>query len=194
VLRNHDRLLVMDTRSAELTKYAANAMLATRISFMNDLANLAERLGADIEAVRHGMGSDQRIGYHFLYAGVGYGGSCFPKDIQALQHIAGEYGMRSPSWMPWTRSIARRNSASEKVRVRFGEQLGARRFALWGLAFKPGTDDMRDAEPRRDRRPQWRAAPGSSYDRSRPRKRVVSTGWPAVNCRLARGSSTAPMG
>jgi UDPglucose 6-dehydrogenase len=147
--RNHDRILVMDPRSAELTKYAANAMLATRISFMNELANLAEKIGANIESVRQGIGSDQRIGYHFLYAGVGYGGSCFPKDIQALQHTAGEYGMQ----LTIVDSVEKANRTQkqrllEKVRGRFGEQLDGRHFAVWGLSFKPNTDDMREAPSR----------------------------------------------
>ena len=149
ILRNHDRLLVMDPRSAELTKYAANAMLATRISFMNELANLAEKLGANIESVRHGIGSDERIGYHFLYAGVGYGGSCFPKDIQALQHTAGEYGVQ----LTIVDSVEKANRRQkqrllEKIRGRFGEQLDGRHFAIWGLSFKPNTDDMREAPSR----------------------------------------------
>jgi UDPglucose 6-dehydrogenase len=149
ILRNHDRILIMDPRSAELTKYAANAMLATRISFMNELANLAEKLGANIEAVRQGIGSDQRIGYHFLYAGVGYGGSCFPKDIQALQHTAGEYGMQ----MTIVDAVEKVNRTQkqrilDKVRNRFGEHLDGRKFALWGLSFKPNTDDMREAPSR----------------------------------------------
>jgi len=149
ILRNHDRLLVMDPRSAELTKYAANAMLATRISFMNELANLAEKLGANIESVRNGIGSDQRIGYHFLYAGVGYGGSCFPKDIQALQHTAGEYGMQ----LTIVDSVEKANRTQkqrllEKVRARLGEHLDGRNFAVWGLSFKPNTDDMREAPSR----------------------------------------------
>ena len=149
ILRNHDRILVMDPRSAELTKYAANAMLATRISFMNELANLAEKLGANIESVRHGIGSDQRIGYDFLYAGVGYGGSCFPKDIQALQHTAGEYGVQ----LTIVDSVEKANRTQkqrllEKVRGRFGEQLDGRHFAVWGLSFKPNTDDMREAPSR----------------------------------------------
>ncbi len=149
ILRNHERILVMDPRSAELTKYAANAMLATRISFMNELANLSEKLGANIESVRRGIGSDQRIGYDFLYAGVGYGGSCFPKDIQALQHTAGEYGMQ----LTIVDSVEKANRTQkqrllEKVRGRFGEQLDGRRFAVWGLSFKPNTDDMREAPSR----------------------------------------------
>jgi UDPglucose 6-dehydrogenase len=149
LLRNHDRLLIMDVRSAELTKYAANAMLATRISFMNELSTLAERVGADIEAVRHGIGSDQRIGYHFLYAGAGYGGSCFPKDIQALQHTAGEYGTQL-TILDAVEKVNRtqKQRILDKVRVRFGEHLDGKRFALWGLAFKPGTDDLREAPSR----------------------------------------------
>jgi UDPglucose 6-dehydrogenase len=149
ILRNRDRILVMDPRSAELTKYAANAMLATRISFMNELANLAEKIGANIESVRHGIGSDERIGYHFLYAGVGYGGSCFPKDIQALQHTAGEYGMQ----LTIVDSVEKVNRTQkqrilDKVRGRFGEHLDGRKFAVWGLSFKPNTDDMREAPSR----------------------------------------------
>ena len=147
--RNHERLLVMDVRSAELTKYAANAMLATRISFMNELANLADRLGADIEAVRNGIGSDPRIGYHFLYPGVGYGGSCFPKDVKALRHTASEH--RRP--LRVLDAVEAANDAQkqvlvEKIVARFGEDLSGCRFALWGLAFKPNTDDMREAPSR----------------------------------------------
>lgn len=147
--RNHDRLMVMDTRSAELTKYAANAMLATRISFMNELANLSEKLGANIENVRLGIGSDPRIGYHFLYAGCGYGGSCFPKDIRALQHTAGEYGMQF-SIVDAAEKVNRtqKQRILDKVRMRFGEQLDGLRFAVWGLSFKPNTDDMREAPSR----------------------------------------------
>ncbi len=147
--RNHDRLMVMDVKSAELTKYAANAMLATRISFMNELANLAEKVGADIEHVRKGIGSDQRIGYHFLYAGCGYGGSCFPKDIRALQRTGSEHGLP----LKILQAVEDVNHAQKSVLLkklvgRFGENLKGRRFALWGLAFKPGTDDMRDATSR----------------------------------------------
>jgi UDPglucose 6-dehydrogenase len=147
--RAHDRMIVMDTRSAELTKYAANAMLATRISFMNELANLSEKLGADIEKVRSGIGSDPRIGYQFLYAGCGYGGSCFPKDIKALQHSAGEYGMQL-SIIDAVEKVNRtqKQRILDKVRTRFGEHLDGKRFALWGLAFKPNTDDMREAPSR----------------------------------------------
>jgi UDPglucose 6-dehydrogenase len=147
--RNHERLVVMDVRSAELTKYAANAMLATRISFMNELALLAEQVGADIELVRQGIGSDPRIGYHFLYAGAGYGGSCFPKDVKALIRIGSENGRD----MKVLGAVEAANDAQkhvlvEKVVARFGDNLSGRRFALWGLAFKPNTDDMREAPSR----------------------------------------------
>jgi len=144
--RTHERLMVMDVRSAELTKYAANAMLATRISFMNEMANLAEALGADVEQVRRGIGADPRIGYHFLYPGVGYGGSCFPKDVQALVRTAGEHGlpMRVVAAAE-AANAAQKLRLSQKVVARYGEDLSGRTFALWGLAFKPNTDDMREA-------------------------------------------------
>ena len=144
--RNHERLIVMDVRSAELTKYAANAMLATRISFMNELANLAEALGADIEKVRQGIGSDPRIGYHFLYPGCGYGGSCFPKDVKALARTADEHGLplRVISAVEAATDAQKRRLA-DKIIARFGADLTGRCFALWGLAFKPNTDDMREA-------------------------------------------------
>ena len=147
--RNHERLLVMDVRSAELTKYAANAMLATRISFMNELANLADALGADIEHVRQGIGSDPRIGYHFLYPGVGYGGSCFPKDVKALQYTARQHGRP----LALLDAVERVNEAQklrlvEKIVERLGGSLAGCTFALWGLAFKPNTDDMREAPSR----------------------------------------------
>lgn len=147
--RNHERLVVMDVRSAELTKYAANAMLATRISFMNELALLAEKLGADIELVRQGIGSDPRIGYHFLYAGCGYGGSCFPKDVQALRRTAQENGapLRILDAVE-AANEAQKSVLIDKLKARFGVQLAGRRFALWGLAFKPNTDDMREAPSR----------------------------------------------
>ncbi len=146
IQRNHERMIVMDIPSAELTKYAANAMLATRISFMNELANLAEKLGADIEHVRQGIGSDARIGYHFLYAGCGYGGACFPKDVSALQQTAHESGMQ----LKIIDAVERVNQAQksrllEKIIARYGEKLQGKRFAIWGLAFKPNTDDMREA-------------------------------------------------
>lgn len=148
--RNHERTLYMDVRSAEFTKYAANAMLATRISFMNDLSNLADTVGADIESVRRGMGSDPRIGYHFLYAGCGYGGSCFPKDVQALAQTARENGHT----LRVLEAVEAVNNDQKEVLVnkivkRMGEDLRGRTFAVWGLAFKPNTDDMREASSRR---------------------------------------------
>jgi UDPglucose 6-dehydrogenase len=144
--RNHERLLVMDVRSAELTKYAANAMLATRISFMNELANLADALGADIEQVRKGIGSDPRIGYRFLYPGAGYGGSCFPKDVKALQVAAEHHGQP----LKILAAVAAVNDAQkklllEKITQRLGTDLADKTFAVWGLAFKANTDDMREA-------------------------------------------------
>ncbi|HUW37183.1 MAG TPA: UDP-glucose/GDP-mannose dehydrogenase family protein [Rhodocyclaceae bacterium] len=144
--RSHERLVVMDVRSAELTKYAANAMLATRISFMNELANLAEKLGADIELVRAGIGADPRIGYQFLYAGCGYGGSCFPKDVRALIKTAHDAGqdLQLLSAVEAANEAQKRVLAAKVVK-RFGADLSGRRFALWGLAFKPNTDDMREA-------------------------------------------------
>lgn len=147
--RNHDRLIVMDIKSAELTKYAANAMLATRISFMNELALLAEKMGADIEHVRHGIGSDPRIGYHFLYPGCGYGGSCFPKDVQALQRTAREYG-NDLKILSAVEAVNERQKEVllNKVVTRFGGNLAGMTFALWGLSFKPNTDDMREAPSR----------------------------------------------
>ena len=147
--RNHDRLIVMDIRSAELTKYAANAMLATKISFMNELANLAERLGADIEKVRVGIGSDPRIGYSFIYPGTGYGGSCFPKDVRALIRSAHEVE-HEPQILTAVELVNARQKEVlvEKMRRHFGERLQGRTIALWGLAFKPNTDDMREAPSR----------------------------------------------
>jgi UDPglucose 6-dehydrogenase len=144
--RNHERIMVMGVRSAELTKYAANAMLATRISFMNEVANLAEALGADIEEVRRGIGADPRIGYHFLYPGVGYGGSCFPKDVKALQKSAAQAG-RPLRVLGAVDAVneAQKHVLGDKIRARFGANLSGKRFALWGLAFKPNTDDMREA-------------------------------------------------
>ena len=145
--RNRERLIVTDARSAELTKYAANAMLATRISFMNELANLAEKLGADIEMVRQGMGSDPRIGYHFLYPGCGYGGSCFPKDVKALIKTAagaGDMGLKVLMAVEAANS-AQKHVLGRKIKQRLGDDLTGRHFAVWGLAFKPNTDDMREA-------------------------------------------------
>lgn len=147
--RNHERLIVMDVRSAELTKYAANAMLATRISFMNELANLAERLGADIEHVRKGIGSDPRIGYDFLYAGAGYGGSCFPKDVKALMRTAQDAGgMLHVLKAVETANDLQKQVLGNKIVARFGDKLTGKRFAVWGLAFKANTDDMREAASR----------------------------------------------
>jgi len=147
--RNHERLQVMDIRSAELTKYAANAMLATRISFMNELALLAEELGADIEHVRVGIGSDPRIGYSFLYPGAGFGGSCFPKDVRALLHTGDEHGIDLKVIRAARDANERQNEVlGAKVVKRFGADLAGRRFAVWGLAFKPNTDDMREASSR----------------------------------------------
>ena len=142
----------MDVRSAELTKYAANCMLATKISFMNEMANLAERLGADVEKVRHGIGSDPRIGYHFIYPGRGYGGSCFPKDVKALIHTARERRLRAASCSRRSRpsTTRRRRVLFDKVQRHFDGDLAGRTFALWGLAFKPNTDDMREAPSRVD--------------------------------------------
>src|SRR3569832_1256182 len=148
-IRNHDRLIVMDIRSSELTKYAANAMLATKISFMNELANIAERLGADIEKVRVGIGSDPRIGYSFIYPGTGYGGSCFPKDVQALIRSSREVG-RTPGILDAVESVNKRQKELlfEKMSKHFRGELKGKTIALWGLAFKPGTDDMREAPTR----------------------------------------------
>ena len=147
--RNHERLIVTDIKSAELTKYAANAMLATRISFMNELANLAEVLGADIEMVRQGIGSDPRIGYHFLYPGCGYGGSCFPKDVKALIKTAQDGANITLKVLTAVEEAndAQKHVLTGKIKGRFGDLKG-RHFALWGLAFKPNTDDMRDAPSR----------------------------------------------
>ena len=147
--RNHDRMVVMDERSAELTKYAANAMLATKISFMNEIANIAERVGADVELVRQGIGADPRIGYHFIYPGAGYGGSCFPKDVQALERIAHGHGYRA-QLLGAVEAVNRQQKSKlfELISRHFDGQLAGRTIALWGLAFKPNTDDMREAPSR----------------------------------------------
>ena len=164
--RNHERIMFMDVRSAELTKYAANAMLATRISFMNELALLAERLGADIEHVRRGIGSDPRIGYDFLYPGCGYGGSCFPKDVQALQRTGRDNGQE----LHILGAVERVNKLQkgvllDKIAKRFKDDLKGRHFALWGLAFKPNTDDMREAPSRVLIEGLWqKGATVSAYD------------------------------
>lgn len=147
--RNHDRMIFMDIKSAELTKYAANCMLATKISFMNEMANLAEKLGADIEAVRHGIGSDSRIGYQFIYPGCGYGGSCFPKDVQALIKTADSIGY-SAEILKSVEAVNYRQKEQlfEKVHKHYNGNLKGKTFALWGLSFKPNTDDMREASSR----------------------------------------------
>jgi len=164
--RNRDRLISMDVRSAELTKYAANAMLATKISFMNELANLAEVLGADIEKVRLGIGSDPRIGYHFIYPGVGYGGSCFPKDVRALTHSASEIGYE-PQLLDAVESVNNRQKHRmfEKISGHFEGNLDGKNIALWGLSFKPNTDDMREAPSRVLMQELWDAgAEVQAYD------------------------------
>lgn len=156
--RSHDRMVCMDIRSAELTKYAANAMLATRISFMNELANLAERLGADIEKVRVGIGSDPRIGYQFIYPGCGYGGSCFPKDVKALERTARDAGYPA-QLLQAVEAVNERQKEKlfEKIGAYFGGDLAGRTIAVWGLAFKPNTDDMREAPSRNLMEALWRA-------------------------------------
>jgi UDPglucose 6-dehydrogenase len=147
--RNRDKLMTMDTRSAEMTKYAANAMLATKISFINEMACIAEAVGADIEEVRRGMGADPRIGYQFIYPGAGYGGSCFPKDIRALKHLADKNG-QVPAILTAVHDTNQRqkNKLGERVLSCFGDDLSTRTIAVWGLAFKPNTDDMREAPSR----------------------------------------------
>ncbi|MFA5547913.1 MAG: UDP-glucose/GDP-mannose dehydrogenase family protein [Porticoccaceae bacterium] len=156
--RNHERLMVMDIRSAELTKYAANAMLATKISFINEIANIAERLGADVEKVRQGIGADPRIGYHFIYPGCGYGGSCFPKDVAALEASAIAEGYR-PQLLRAVREVnaRQRERLFEKIRAYFDGDLKGRVIALWGLSFKPRTDDMREAPSRALMESRWDA-------------------------------------
>lgn len=164
--RNHEKILVMDVRSAELTKYAANCMLATKISFMNEMANLAERLGADIESVRKGIGSDPRIGYHFIYPGCGYGGSCFPKDVQALERSARRVGYE-PQILQAVEAVNQRQKLRliELINHHFGNDLKGRHFALWGLSFKPNTDDMREAPSRVVMEALWAAgATVAAYD------------------------------
>lgn len=158
--RNHDRIVVMDVRSAELTKYAANAMLATKISFMNEIANIAERVGADIEHVRKGIGSDPRIGWHFIYPGAGYGGSCFPKDVQALARTANQHGYQA-RLLDAVEEVndIQKGHLFELIVRHYGsaEALREKTFAVWGLAFKPNTDDMREASSRRLLQQLWEA-------------------------------------
>ena len=156
--RNHEKIIVMDVRSAELTKYAANCMLATKISFMNEIANLAEMLGADIEMVRQGIGSDPRIGYQFLYAGVGYGGSCFPKDVQALIRTADSiYFDAKVLKAVESRNNEQKSVLFNKISKHFNGDLNGKKFALWGLSFKPNTDDMREAPSRVLMEALWKA-------------------------------------
>ncbi|WP_083005009.1 UDP-glucose dehydrogenase family protein [Halomonas sp. GT] len=164
--RNHDKVIVMDVKSAELTKYAANCMLATKISFMNEMANLAELLGADIEAVRQGIGSDPRIGYHFIYPGVGYGGSCFPKDLQALIHTANSINFDAKLLKAVElRNKEQKTTLFQKINQHFNAQLKGKTFAIWGLSFKPNTDDMRDAPSRVLMEALWEAgAKVQAYD------------------------------
>jgi UDPglucose 6-dehydrogenase len=156
--RNHDRIVAMDVRSAELTKYAANAILATKISFMNEMANIAERVGADIEMVRHGIGSDPRIGYSFIYPGAGYGGSCFPKDVQALERTARQYGYEAQI-LSAVESVndRQKDKLFELISRHFEGELQGKTFAVWGLSFKPNTDDMRAASSRNLLASLWNA-------------------------------------
>jgi UDPglucose 6-dehydrogenase len=164
--RNRDRMIVMDVRSAELTKYAANAMLATKISFMNEIANLAERVGADVEKVRIGIGSDPRIGYSFIYPGAGYGGSCFPKDVKALVHSAGEYAFDA-KLLKAVEAVNRQQKQVlfQKINAFFDGKLRGRTVAVWGLSFKPNTDDMREAPARELIEALWRSgAKVRAYD------------------------------
>lgn len=164
--RNHERTIIMDIRSAEMTKYAANAMLATKISFMNEMANLAELLGADIENVRHGIGADPRIGYYFIYPGCGYGGSCFPKDVQALHRTAKSVGYDAQI-LDAVEAVNKRQKSVivDKVVKRFGNDLEGKKFAVWGLAFKPETDDMREAPSRTIIEALWKlGATVAAYD------------------------------
>jgi len=164
--RNRERMIVMDVRSSELTKYAANAMLATKISFMNELANLAERMGADIEKVRLGIGSDPRIGYHFIYPGCGYGGSCFPKDVQALERSASEHAFQA-ELLNAVEAVNRRQKSVlfQKLERYFSGDLAGKTIAVWGLAFKPNTDDMREAPSRTLLEALWAAgAKVRAYD------------------------------
>jgi len=164
--RNHERIVLMDVRSAELTKYAANAMLATKISFMNEMANIAERVGADIELVRHGIGSDPRIGYSFIYPGAGYGGSCFPKDVRALERTARSHGYEARLLgMVEAVNDAQKEKLYELIERHFGGAPKGRTIAVWGLAFKPNTDDMREASSRRLLEQLWNAgAKVRAYD------------------------------
>jgi UDPglucose 6-dehydrogenase len=188
--RNHDRIVTMDVRAAELTKYAANAMLATKISFMNEIANIAERVGADIEMVRQGIGSDPRIGWHFIYPGAGYGGSCFPKDVQALARTAQQMGYES-KLLNAVEAVndAQKGHLFELIQRHYdGTDLRGKTFAVWGLAFKPNTDDMREASSRRLLPQLWEAgARVRAYDPEahHEAKRVFGTRADLVHCESA---------
>jgi len=188
--RSREKLIIMDLRSAELTKYAANAMLATKISFMNELANLAERFGADIEKVRVGIGSDPRIGYHFIYPGVGYGGSCFPKDVQALARSARTAGYEAKLLdSVETVNKAQKQVLFDKVSRHFGSDLKGKTFAIWGLAFKPGTDDMREAPSRVLLEQLWKAgAKARAFDPAamKESRRIFGERADLVLCNRAR--------
>ncbi len=164
--RNHDKIIVMGIRSSEMTKYAANCMLAAKISFMNEMANIAEAVGADIESVRQGIGSDQRIGYHFIYAGAGYGGSCFPKDVSALVKTAEQMGYEPLVLNAIeSRNKAQKRVVFEKINQYFNKDLEGKTFALWGLSFKPNTDDMREAPSRVLMEALWQAGANvQAYD------------------------------
>ncbi|MGL5108204.1 MAG: UDP-glucose dehydrogenase family protein [Vibrio ordalii] len=164
--RNHEKIIVMDIKSAELTKYAANCMLATKISFMNEMANIAERVGANIEQVRQGIGSDSRIGFQFIYPGCGYGGSCFPKDVQALVRTADEIGYESQILKAVEAvNYAQKHKLFEYITKEFGPDLSGKTFAIWGLSFKPNTDDMREAPSRVLMQQLWEAgARVQAYD------------------------------
>ncbi len=190
--RNHERIVVMDVRSAELTKYAANAMLATKISFMNEIANIAERVGADVEMVRQGIGSDPRIGWHFIYPGAGYGGSCFPKDVQALARTAQQHGM-DPRLLNAVESVNehQKKHLFELIERHYGGQLKGKTFAVWGLAFKPNTDDMREASSRRLLQQLWDAGANvRAYDpeASHEAQRIFGEREDLVLCESANGA------
>ncbi|MCA0393849.1 MAG: UDP-glucose/GDP-mannose dehydrogenase family protein [Proteobacteria bacterium] len=192
--RNHERIVAMDVRSAELTKYAANAMLATKISFMNEIANIAEQVGADVEQVRRGIGSDPRIGWHFIYPGAGYGGSCFPKDVQALARTAAQHGVE-PRLLGAVEAVNARQKAHlfELMLRHFGDAgaLRGRTIALWGLAFKPNTDDMREASSRTLLRQLWDAgATVRAYDPEArdEARRIFGTRDDFVLCDSAAGA------
>ncbi|WP_457097570.1 UDP-glucose dehydrogenase family protein [Lysobacter sp. P5_B9] len=188
--RNHERIVAMDVRSAELTKYAANAMLATKISFMNEMANIAERVGADIEHVRHGIGSDPRIGYSFIYPGAGYGGSCFPKDVQALERTARQHGYNAQILEAVEAVNGRqKHRLFELINAHYNGNIAGKTVAVWGLAFKPNTDDMREASSRTLLARLWEAgARVRAYDpeASHEAERIFGKRDDLVLCESAR--------